>query len=114
MTYLVIFLASFFLCLLITPLIRHAAVKGNIVARPRDDRWHKRPTALLGGVSLFISLMAVWHLALFKLDLLSSTRPLTALSVGCLAIFLLGLADDLFEINPQSRYSGSPPEQRIW
>jgi len=106
LTYLVVFLAAFFLCLLITPLIRHIAVKGNIVARPRDDRWHKRPTALLGGVSLFVSLMAVWHLALFKLDLLSSTRALIPLAIGCLAIFLLGLADDLFEINPQHKLVG--------
>jgi len=106
LTYLIVFIASFFLSLLITPLIRHSAIKGNIVARPREDRWHKRPTALLGGVSLFVSLMAVWHLALFKLDLLSSTKPLIPLAIGCLAIFLLGLADDLFEINPQHKLVG--------
>jgi UDP-GlcNAc:undecaprenyl-phosphate/decaprenyl-phosphate GlcNAc-1-phosphate transferase len=106
LTYLVVFLTSFFLCLLITPLLRHAAVKGGFVARPRDDRWHKKPTALLGGVSLFVSMMAVWHTALLKLDLLSLANPLAALAIGCLAIFLLGLADDLFEINPQHKLVG--------
>jgi UDP-GlcNAc:undecaprenyl-phosphate GlcNAc-1-phosphate transferase len=106
LTYLIIFFASFFLCLLITPLTRQAAFKGNIVARPRGDRWHTRPTALLGGVALFVSLMATWQLALFKLALLSPARHLIPLALGCLGIFLLGLADDLFDINPQHKLVG--------
>ncbi len=106
LTYLIAFLASFVLCLLITPLFRRAALKGNFVARPRDDRWHKKPTALLGGVSLFIALMAAWQLSFVKLGLYSAIRPLVPLTLGCLAIFLLGLADDLFDINPQHKLVG--------
>ncbi|MBW1692088.1 MAG: glycosyl transferase [Deltaproteobacteria bacterium] len=104
--YLIVFLASFVFCVLLTPLIRRAALKGNLVARPRDDRWHKRPTALLGGVSLFVVLMAIWQLSFLQLGLYSATKPLVPLALGCLAIFLLGLADDLFDINPQHKLVG--------
>ena len=92
LTYLIVFFVSFVLCLLITPLIRRVALKGNLVAVPRDDRWHKRPTALLGGVSLFVTLMAAWQLAFLQLDLYSAVKHLVPLALGCLAIFLLGLA----------------------
>jgi UDP-GlcNAc:undecaprenyl-phosphate GlcNAc-1-phosphate transferase len=106
LTYSIAFFASFVLCLLVTPLMRRVALKSNLVARPRDDRWHKRPTALLGGVSLFVVLMAVWQLAFLELGLYSATRSLIPLALGCLAIFLLGLADDLFDINPQHKLVG--------
>jgi UDP-GlcNAc:undecaprenyl-phosphate GlcNAc-1-phosphate transferase len=100
------FLASFLLSLLITPLIRHLAIRGNLVAKPRDDRWHKRPTALLGGVSIFAALFVVWMLASFLVGFHSSTRPLAPLAFGGIAIFLLGLFDDLFDINPQHKLVG--------
>jgi UDP-GlcNAc:undecaprenyl-phosphate GlcNAc-1-phosphate transferase len=104
--YLLVFLSSFALCLVATPLIRRLAFKADIVSMPRDDRWHTQPTPLLGGVSLFVSLMAVWHLAFFKLALFGAARPFIPLALGCLAIFLLGLTDDLFDINPQHKLVG--------
>jgi len=100
------FLASFLLSLFLTPLIRHLAIKGNFVARPRDDRWHKRPTGLLGGVSIFFTLMLVWQLASFAFGYHTSIKPLLPLALGGMAIFLLGLLDDLFEINPQHKLVG--------
>jgi UDP-GlcNAc:undecaprenyl-phosphate GlcNAc-1-phosphate transferase len=104
--YLTGFLASFFLSIAITPLVRYLAVKGNIVARPRDDRWHKKPTALLGGVSLFITVMVSWQLVSLQFGLHGSIKHLLPLALGCLAIFLLGLVDDLLDINPQHKLVG--------
>jgi UDP-GlcNAc:undecaprenyl-phosphate GlcNAc-1-phosphate transferase len=50
MTFLV---APFFLALLIaltlTPICRFLASNTGYVAKPTEDRWHKRPTALFGG-----------------------------------------------------------------
>ena len=104
--YMVAFLAAFLLSLVITPAIRYLALKGDFVAKPRDDRWHKKPTALLGGVGLFITLMAVWHIISLQFDLHSSVKHLLPLTLGCMAIFLLGLVDDLFNINPQHKLVG--------
>ena len=106
LVYALTFVASFLLSLFLTPAIRHLAVKGNLVARARDDRWQKRPIALLGGVSIFFSMMAVWQLTSFVFGIYSLTKPLVPLALGGMAIFLLGLIDDLFEINPQHKLVG--------
>jgi len=44
--------ASFLTALLCTPLARALAFRVGAVARPTNDRWHKEPTALLGGVAM--------------------------------------------------------------
>lgn len=106
LVYLYTFLASFLLSIILTPLIRYLAMKGNIVARPRVDRWHKKPTALLGGVSIFVTLMAVWQLASFMFGMWVSIRALLPLALGGMGIFLLGLIDDIFDINPQHKLIG--------
>ncbi|MEE9611006.1 MAG: hypothetical protein V3W19_07120, partial [Desulfatiglandales bacterium] len=76
------------------------------MARPKDDRWHKRPTGLLGGVSIFFTLMVVWQLASFVFGYNASIKPLLPLALGAIAIFSLGLVDDIFEINPQHKLVG--------
>lgn len=106
LSYTFTFLASFLLSLFVTPLVRHLAIKGNLVARPRDDRWHKKPTGLLGGVGIFFTLMVVWQLASAVFGYYALIRPLLPLALGGMAIFVLGLVDDLFEINPQHKLVG--------
>ncbi|MFQ5894100.1 MAG: hypothetical protein ACE5H5_07275, partial [Nitrospinota bacterium] len=39
--------------LALTPLIIRLARWKGIIAAPQDDRWHKDPTPLLGGVGMF-------------------------------------------------------------
>ena len=41
--------ASFVLALLLTPLVRAFARRYGFVAAPKSDRWHKKPSAMLGG-----------------------------------------------------------------
>ena len=43
---------SFLAALLFTPLVRTLAFRCGVVAHPMSDRWHDRPTALLGGLGL--------------------------------------------------------------
>jgi UDP-GlcNAc:undecaprenyl-phosphate GlcNAc-1-phosphate transferase len=100
------FLSSLILSLFLTPLVRHLAIKGNLVARPRDDRWHKKPTSLLGGVSIFFTLMLLWQITSLVSGYYESIRPILPLALGGMAIFALGLVDDLFEINPQHKLVG--------
>ena len=46
---------SFILSITTTPLvIKLAYLKGWIV-KPREDRWNKTPTALMGGIAIFFS-----------------------------------------------------------
>ncbi len=86
------------LALGLTPVVIHLAIGRGLVVEPREDRWHRRPTALLGGVAIFVAVM-VPYLVLI---------PLTSETVGVLvavtAAFILGLLDDLFDLPPQRKF----------
>ncbi len=83
------------LCL--TPLVRSFARAHNIISYPRQDRWHKHPTALLGGIAIFLA-------AIIPLILLSShDRKTLGLIGGGTLLFLVGLADDKFHFAPYTK-----------
>src|SRR3974377_1255156 len=64
---------SFAGTLVLTPVVRALARRRGVVARPKSDRWHKKPTALLGGGAIFTVVTAV-NLALMPF----TPRPPTA------------------------------------
>jgi len=90
------FLFALVLALAFVPLCRVMAVRLGFVARPREDRWHKRPVALLGGVgiaaSVFVS-ATVFHLVT-ALPVLVVTAALT---------FGVGLVDDVLALKPSTK-----------
>ena len=55
MRYTFYFLISLAISLTFTPLVKFFALKNGFVAYPRADRWHKHPTALLGGISIYLA-----------------------------------------------------------
>ncbi|MBS3759317.1 MAG: hypothetical protein KGY61_11715 [Desulfobacterales bacterium] len=106
-----IFAITFFLaCLLttcLTPALKLLAQKNNIVAKPKKDRWHKTPKALLGGVSILFATLAAWLTALlFFADFAAVGKPIWIVVAGSIGIFALGLIDDVLEINPQYKLIG--------
>jgi UDP-GlcNAc:undecaprenyl-phosphate GlcNAc-1-phosphate transferase len=57
-------LASYFvvalaISLALTPLCRAIANRLGLVAKPIEDRWHRRPTAMVGGVAIVITVLGV-------------------------------------------------------
>ncbi|RJP84131.1 MAG: glycosyl transferase [Desulfobacteraceae bacterium] len=107
LAYSVAFSAAFGISLILTPVVRHIAVKYNYVAVPRHDRWARKTTGLFGGVSIFVSLMAAWLLSVcvfFKCQ--THIQPMLPVALGGTAMFLLGLVDDISEINPQYKLIG--------
>jgi UDP-GlcNAc:undecaprenyl-phosphate GlcNAc-1-phosphate transferase len=84
------------LSLLLTPLCRVAAFRLGCVARPRRDRWHDRPTALLGGVAIGAAVVLGW--------LAAGSAAETRLLLLCgVAILTLGLIDDLVSLRPSTK-----------
>jgi UDP-GlcNAc:undecaprenyl-phosphate GlcNAc-1-phosphate transferase len=76
------------------------------VAKTREDRWHTKPTALMGGVAIFAAFslsQAAAVLLLPEMGILSKFLPL--FSCG-LFVFLLGLADDIYGMSPQHKLVG--------
>ncbi len=91
---------SLVLALTLTPLVRALARRWGVVARPRSDRWHTQPTALLGGVAFFAAVTAT-RLAFGRL-LIEDWVVLA----GSAWLFLVGLVDDLFRIRPYQKLLG--------
>ena len=88
---------AFLLTLLFVPLVRRLAHRWGCVAQPRKERWHSRPTPMLGGAAFFPAFLAA--ALLFSPDLLS-VAPfflITALMFG------VGIYDDLRQINPTTK-----------
>lgn len=91
---------SLVLALLLTPLVRALARRWGVVARPRTDRWHTQPTALLGGVAFVTAVVATR---------LTFGRPLAhdwIMLAGSAWLFAVGLVDDLFRIRPYQKLLG--------
>ncbi len=85
---------SLILSLAFTPVvIKLANIKGWIVA-PRSDRWHTKPTALMGGIAIYLSFIIVILLSSIHFSI--NWAIVTALSI----MFLTGLIDDLKELKP--------------
>ncbi|HWC75346.1 MAG TPA: hypothetical protein VG454_15535 [Gemmatimonadales bacterium] len=102
---------SFAVALVLTPLVRTLARRRQWVARPSADRWHQRPTALLGGIAIGAGTFAgvlVW-LGLTGGEGLAG-NPRLQLAWGGVAaagVFMLavGLVDDLVRLRPQLKFS---------
>src|SRR6266540_6121836 len=90
------FLFAFAVSLALVPLCRRAAVRFGRVSQPREDRWHRRPIALFGGVAIAGSLFL--GLLVFR------TAPHIAILLGCaVAMFVTGLVDDISSLKPSSK-----------
>jgi UDP-GlcNAc:undecaprenyl-phosphate GlcNAc-1-phosphate transferase len=107
---------SLVLCLIFTPLVRQIALKKGWMARPTADRWHSKPTALFGGVAIYLAAaIPLFVISDFRAALLLLTDPtknavLSAFTpgfcIGITLIFLLGFVDDAIRLKPQSKLLG--------
>ena len=84
----------------ITPAVRWLAVALGAVAHPKDDRWHRRPIPMLGGVAIFaaaaLSLAAVG-------DFNRAAWPVLVAGAG---MFALGVVDDFVKLKPSTKLIG--------
>src|SRR5438067_4353046 len=90
------FLTALALSLVLVPICRLAAIRFGHVARPREDRWNRRPVAMFGGVG--IALVCFACAALFGV-----ARESPLLVTTCAAIFLTGLVDDVLSLKPSTK-----------
>ena len=107
---------AFLISLAMTPVVRLVAIKNGWVARPREDRWHKKTTALMGGIAIFlgisISMLIAgdFYSAWADIAINGQGKPFVPLSivvfVGTLILFLLGLTDDFINLKPQTKLIG--------
>ncbi|MDQ3634397.1 MAG: glycosyl transferase [Acidobacteriota bacterium] len=72
----------------------------GFVAKPKADRWHKKPTALMGGVSIFLTTVIVY------LVFVPKTPQAWVVLTGSTFLFAIGLLDDLLNIKPYQKLIG--------
>jgi UDP-GlcNAc:undecaprenyl-phosphate GlcNAc-1-phosphate transferase len=104
--YITVMAGSFLLSLILTPIVRKLAIATGRVAVPKDNRWHKKETALLGGVGMFVAMAATWLGASALLGWPIYGHPYLPIMLGAAAMFGLGLTDDLINMDPQHKLAG--------
>ncbi len=100
------FLGALALSLCLTPVVRTFAFRTGRVALPKDTRWHKKETALMGGVAIFVSTMAVWLTTAALLGWENFGKPYLPVALCASGMFVLGLIDDLLTMDPQHKLAG--------
>ena len=76
------------------------------MAVPRDNRWHRKETALLGGVGIFSAIIIAWFSGALWAGWSTLGQPYLPMVLCASGIFLLGLADDIFNMDPQHKLAG--------
>ncbi|HVM17218.1 MAG TPA: hypothetical protein VM290_06530 [Gaiellaceae bacterium] len=74
----------------------------RVMAEPTGERWHVRPTPVLGGVGIFAGLL-VGTLAGVATGVLEPSRELLAILGGAAILFVAGLVDDLRSLRPVAK-----------
>jgi UDP-GlcNAc:undecaprenyl-phosphate GlcNAc-1-phosphate transferase len=83
--------------LVLTFAVRGAARRAKIVAEPRNDRWHRGHTALLGGIAIYMAFIT--GCLVFSRQ---TSKAYPVLVAGTL-LFIVGLIDDLRPIKPYAK-----------
>jgi UDP-GlcNAc:undecaprenyl-phosphate GlcNAc-1-phosphate transferase len=91
---------SFVLCLALTPVVRRLARRWGFVAKPKIDRWHKNPTAMMGGVGIWLAVVFTY------IALVPHTGQGWVVIGAASFLFLVGLVDDLLHIKPYQKLIG--------
>lgn len=118
--YLAVFIVAFLVTVIATPLMRRLAVANGVIDRPSEARKsHRVPVAYLGGVAVFLGVLAGvcfsylemvlpesvfrYHISPRLLDL----RPVPiSVVLGMTLIMLTGLIDDVVGLVPRLKIGG--------
>lgn len=106
--YFILFVFSYVLVGLLTPLMRKIAIAQGVLDLPNSaHKSHKKPVPYLGGVAIIIGVVLVSYLALISSKFTWSNFWLATSLLGpAVAMGLVGLWDDLKSLNPLPRFIG--------
>jgi len=93
-------LVSLILGAFFTPIVIGIAKRRSWIVQPRKDRWHSKPTALMGGIAIFSAFL----ISSIIFGVFDKNNILILLAL--VTIFVIGLVDDFFEIKPVVKLIG--------
>jgi UDP-GlcNAc:undecaprenyl-phosphate GlcNAc-1-phosphate transferase len=106
--YFFLFVISYVLVGLLTPVMRKIALAQGVLDRPNSaHKSHKNPVPYLGGVAIIIGVVIVSYIALISNKFTWSNFWLATSVLGPAVVMgLVGLWDDLKSLNPLPRFIG--------
>jgi UDP-GlcNAc:undecaprenyl-phosphate GlcNAc-1-phosphate transferase len=106
--YFILFVISYALVGLLTPLMRKIALAQGVLDRPNSShKSHKTPVPYLGGVAIIIGVVVVSYIALISNKFIWSNFWLATSVLGPAVVMgLVGLLDDIKSLNPLPRFVG--------
>ena len=93
-------LVSLGLALALTPVVRTLARRFGFVAKQTMDRWHNKPTAMMGGGAICLAVIVTY------LALVPHSGAGWVVVGAASFLFLVGLADDLLHFKPYQKLIG--------
>ena len=104
--YFLLFVISYLLVGVLTPVMRKIAIATDVVDRPNSShKSHKKPVPYLGGVAIIIGVITVSYSASLFSQFTSSTFWLATSVLGpALLLGLIGLWDDIKNLPPLPRF----------
>ena len=107
--YLLVLAASAGVTFLVTPLIRRLSLRFGWIDRPSDRKVHPKPTPTVGGLAIYLGVLAgllVGRFVPFLSSLYETTSDLDAAAVGATAVVVLGMVDDTRGVSAIGKLAG--------
>ncbi|MDQ1589944.1 MAG: UDP-GlcNAc:undecaprenyl-phosphate/decaprenyl-phosphate GlcNAc-phosphate transferase [Pyrinomonadaceae bacterium] len=96
-------IVSFALALVLTPVVRRLARHWGMVAQPKADRWHNKPTAMMGGLAVFLTVVITYLIFVGQMP----HRPYGwVVMLASAFLFVVGLIDDIVHVKPYQKLIG--------
>src|SRR4051812_47811442 len=101
-------IVSFLLCLALTPLVRNLCRSHGLIDHPGGRKLHHSPIPRAGGIAIALSYGGAYALMLLfglsgSLVIWSARTEIGRMVPAAIAIFLLGLVDDLYGLKPSTK-----------
>ncbi len=111
--YAVILLVSLVITLVLTPIVRRLCLRFGLVDEPGGRKVHVEPIPRLGGVAIFagfmiaVALEAVGeHFFGWNGTIFDTGQQVLGVIAGMVLMFVVGLIDDVFTLNPGPKFIG--------
>lgn len=103
-------------CVILTPVVKKIGSSRGWMAYPVKDRWHRRPTALMGGIAIYtgfcipvlgyVDLRGLASIFVKGIDAGPEPSFMAMIWAGATLLFILGLLDDFLHIKPHTKLIG--------
>jgi UDP-GlcNAc:undecaprenyl-phosphate GlcNAc-1-phosphate transferase len=101
--YPVVFMISFIITVITTPLVKKIALNTNIVDQPDSSlKIHREPIPYLGGIAIFLGIIPASIFAQFQFDF--DKALLFRVEIAIFLIMVLGLLDDILDIKQNYKF----------